>query len=104
MTSSTRSELPAQLRSAAREGIEAAKDVATAAATLVVALAGAAAGWVRADVEQLRTHIDYSGASTVVSKPVPFGLILAGSAAVGVVVYLVVHKPSDVRRPAHRRR
>ncbi len=103
MTNSTRTELPAQIRTTALEGFEAAREAAAAAAKLAAAVAGAAAGSVRADAELLRTYIDHPDTPAAVRGQAQLGAIFVGSAAVGVIIiYLVFRKP-NAGRGAHRR-
>jgi hypothetical protein len=102
MSIATRTELPTQLRASALEGIDAVRDAVVAAGRLAATVAAAAARWVRADAEWLRTYMDHHDVAPV-RRQVPLGAILVGSAAVGVVSYLVLRRPV-AGRPVRRYR
>jgi hypothetical protein len=71
------------------DGIEAARDVAAAAAQQAAAVAGAAAGQMRAGMESLRSSIEHADVPAIVRKPVPLGAVLGWAAVAAVVIYLV---------------
>lgn len=84
-----RADVPARTWSMAHDGVATVREIAASAAHHVAAMAGVAAGRLRARAEALGVPAEPSDVTHPARKPVPLGALLGGAAAVGVVIYLV---------------
>jgi hypothetical protein len=94
----TRRDLHPRSWSTTLNGTAAAKDMTTSAAELATAAAGAAAAWARTNATRLRRYVGQSQARTVERHRVPSDVVLVGSAALGVVLSIVLRRLWGKRR------